>query len=147
MNFFLRLKIRFKLLIAFGSILLISASLMGYAFYSINEMYNYFMLNEKVNDLNANILKVNQLTTEFSTTGYKSEDFLKNGNADLLINCRNSFSEIKELTHSIMENPLLNSGMSELIKEFDKGIIEYEHVFNELVGAYTVRGFKDYGVE
>ena len=71
-SWLLRLPVRFKLLLAFGSILLMSILLLSVGIYTIQKVISYNNLSENIDGINVSSLKMSAELQEFSDRGYKN---------------------------------------------------------------------------
>ncbi len=144
----LHLKIRFKLLVAFGSILLLSVGLIITATNAIHKILQYKAINEEVDGLNVQILKLNIAETNFVDNGFKRVTFLQSGQSQDLDNFYEALEKI-QLILDDLKNPAIlsdNQAHNQIIA-IQRNLKTYEQVFTDLVEVLKERGFKDYGVE
>ncbi|UII28351.1 GAF domain-containing protein [Fulvivirga maritima] len=147
-QFFLNLRIRFKLMIAFGSILLLSVILVLVAIngnYSILKLRN---LGEKLDMANLRMSQANIYLQEFASKGYKNEDFLTTGGSELTVGYRNQMDSILQVLSVIESNDDYNdTDFIEKLGSITSHLNEFDNKFQELVTLYQQRGFEDYGLE
>ena len=145
---YLRLPIRSKLLIAFGSVSLLSVVLLAVSIRSINVILEYNRINEVVDRLGYNFVKLNAMTTEFFSSGFKSEEFQLQGESGLLVAHSVLFGEVTEDMNILSNHGFLRS--AEIKKSLDtlnQYIVDYDDTFKDLLKAFKERGFQDHGVE
>lgn len=147
-KWFLALKIRLKLLLAFGSILLMSVLLIGVGITTILRILSYNQLVENVNRMNIQALKLNSHVKEFSTKGFKDERFLSNNNSLLLQTFDADYKQLMDLRNQVDSHEFFEKKENKIqLDSLSKNLLAYNDLFKDLVAVYTERGFKDYGVE
>ncbi|MDX2301675.1 MAG: GAF domain-containing protein [Microscillaceae bacterium] len=145
---FLKLSIRYKLMVAFSSILFLSVVLIIIAINSNNQILKYRDLNEEIDDLQVLILSLNIAEKNFSENGFKNETFLKEGHSEDVLQFQGYYQEIlRELNH-VKSNPSLSDDLTiNKLSSISQKLTVYQNDFNKLVEVFKERGFKDYGVE
>ncbi len=145
---FYRLKIKLKLLVAFGSILLLSAILMVTATLSIRTILHHKELNEAIDDLTLQLLKINTTAKDFIHLGYKKNDFLTSGHSVHLEEFDSRLATVDGILQGIKTEDLLSSDVSaKAFKKIQLGVGRYTGSFKNLVYLLRERGFKDHGTE
>src|ERR1041384_8371688 len=107
-DFFKRIKIRAKLLLAFGSIILLSVLLTVYAFVSIDRIIALESLKEESEKLAINLERIELATKEFIFEGYKAKSFQENDKSEFLDRYSLALKEANNNLKSISENKHLN---------------------------------------
>lgn len=145
---FLNLRIRLKLLIAFGSILLMSVILIAIAVRSISLILTYKQISEKIDAVALQITKINRTVTEFQTVGFKDSEFQSTKESNLI---RDFYTESAKLSQSInylkSHQHLLDENSIKQIRDIEITVKTYHHTFEDLVELLAIRGFKDHGLE
>jgi putative methionine-R-sulfoxide reductase with GAF domain len=146
-NFLNRIKIRAKLLLAFGSIILLSVLLTVYAFISIEQIIALEKLREESEKLSINLERVELAAKEFIFDGYKAKSFQENEKSEILDRYSNAIDGVNNNLKAISENKYLND---EETKKLVKSLYESKVIsssFRETRDLLKRRGFKDYGLE
>jgi len=144
--FLLGLRIRYKLLAAFGSILLLSVALIFLSGGSIEKIIYFKSVNEEVDMLKLRLETMDLAIKEFVYEGYKSQSFLEKQEADAIVSFAENQSAAKELLgrldvragHGVEANATLS---------LDKTLDSLQINFQKLVDLLKHRGFKDFGLE
>jgi HAMP domain-containing protein len=145
-QFFLSLKIRVKLLAAFGSILLLSVILILFSIGSINSILKHKSVNEHVDALKLHLETLELAEKEFLYEEYKSEQFLKEQNSEAVSLFQKSYAASKEIIANL-ENAELTSADKTLTPRLLQTLDSLSVEFNLLVDLLGKRGFRDYGSE
>lgn len=142
------LKIKWKLLSAFGSILLLSILLMLCSIYALVNIKQYQKLSTDIHNLEKNISISNTLIKDFLYQGYKNEGFLQSGNSHLLQAYDQNFSHTRVLIENLLKNKISSKlQIREDLQRIDRLITRYNLKFSEIKSILIARGFKDYGLE
>ena len=144
-NFLLGLKIRIKLLAAFGSLLLLSVLLIVLSVSSIHKIIHYKSVNEKMDVLKLRLETLDLATKEFIYEGYKSKSFLETQKTSSLQSFNENYTEAKAIITEVQSTTLKDHALlpQNLISPLDS----LQHDFNLLVKLLEKRGFKDFGLE
>ncbi len=146
-EFIKRLKIRVKLLFAFGSIILLSVFLTLFAITSIDKIIAYKNLNATLDELIILLNKIDGRAKEFTYEGYKSDDFQTAGNS-LLVAELNHYIDLSQTTlYQISTSSLLSASAKEQVSSMIKRYEAFKSVFHQTEELLAKRGFKDYGLE
>jgi methyl-accepting chemotaxis protein len=145
--FFKRLKIRAKLLAAFGSIILLSVLLTVYAILSINNILNVKSLASEAEILSTNLIRIELASKEFIAEGYKEKQFQESGKSEQIDAFNKSLAQASEnlqilSTSKLLTDPVLNNKIEKIAnsKQLTEG-------FHEMAALLKIRGFKDFGLE
>jgi HAMP domain-containing protein len=143
-DWILALKIRAKLLIAFGSILLFSVLLLILSIGTINRILDNKSASEKVEELKLAIESQELALKEFVNDGYKEKDFQEKGTSPFIeafsSNYQTAIGNLKRLEGD--ENELQTQTKSIL-----RSLNNIRNEFDSLQLLLQLRGFKDYGLE
>lgn len=139
------LKIRFKLLLAFGSILLVSICLILFIISSARSILEYSKLGEQMDQVNIQALSMNGQVKNFYSEGFKKSDFHLTGESTDLLRYRKILGKQDSLIQLLSNHNVLQGYI--YIDDLKNSVKEYDNHFVELVKSYKKRGFKDYGVE
>ncbi|NMM47430.1 methyl-accepting chemotaxis protein [Marinigracilibium pacificum] len=140
--------IKSKLLVAFGTVLLLSSFLAGWGYISINKILEIREVKEQFMTINENVLKMRKAEKDFLMREIVSTDFMKTHESKYIT----TIDKLTLVQDSII-NVLLNSDWSEeleiedQLKELSGNINGYHDTFNKIKDAYITRGFKNYGNE
>lgn len=147
LEFFKRLKIRAKLLAAFGSIIILSVLLTVYAILSITNILNVKSLESEAEILSTNLVRIELASKEFIAEGYKEkqfQEFGRSGQIDAFSTALAQANEnLKVLSASqVLADPILKDKIQKIASsnQLDEG-------FREMIGLLKIRGFKDFGLE
>lgn len=147
-DWLLRLKVRWKLLIAFGSVLVLSVILTLVVISSTRSILDYNQLNEKMDRVNITVLVMNGLVKDFYSHGYKNESFQVTGKSELVNEFEKVFTEQDSLLQLISGYDLFDkTNHTQDLAELEKVHYEYKESFYRLVDLFKERGFKDHGIE
>ena len=75
-SWFLNLRLRVKLLIAFGSLVLLTVILVGIFFYTLKRMEVYETASEAIDGASIDVLEMDAAVTSFIFEGYKADYML-----------------------------------------------------------------------
>lgn len=147
LEFFKRLKIRAKLLAAFGSIILLSVLLTVYAIMAIGNILTMKSLASEAENLSTNLIRIELASREFVSEGYKEKNFQAVGKSDHI----EAFHQYLQQGNKNI-NALLNSNLTEdvLLKVKLEKIRSTEKIkegFHDMIALLRSRGFKDFGLE
>ena len=141
MNF----KLRVKLLLAFGSILLLTLLLFVKFFQTLDRLNSYQILSEKVDGVNIHLLEMDAAAQYFIFEGYRSPEFLEKQKSPFIELYQQNLSTVKgDLELIRMSGIFGNAGMTESISY---SLDSLDATFKILVNLFKRRGFKDYGLE
>lgn len=142
-----RIRIRAKLLLAFGSIILLSVFLTVYAFVSIDRILALERLKEQSENLSINLERIELATKEFIFEGYKAKSFQENEKSEMLDRYSVALNGVNDNLKSISESKYLDDTVTKkIVKElYDSKVITT--AFQETRDLLKKRGFKDWGLE
>jgi HAMP domain-containing protein len=144
-DFLLGLKIRIKLLAAFGSLLLLSVLLIALSVSSIHKIIHYKSVNEKMDVLKLRLETLDLATKEFIYEGYKSKSFLETQKTPSLQSFHENYTEAKAIITDVESTTLKDHAL--LAQNLISPLDSLQHDFNLLVALLGARGFKDFGLE
>ncbi len=148
LEFFKRLKIRAKLLAAFGSIILLSVILTVYAIVAINNILTIKSLASEAENLSTNLVRLELASKEFMGEGYKEKLFQETGKSQHIESFNQSIAQADINLQRLSESYLLDADdlrktqLAELAKA-----TQLRDGFHEMVELLKIRGFKDFGLE
>jgi len=146
-NLFKRIKIRAKLLLAFGSIILLSVLLTVYAFTSIAHIMALESLKEESEKLSINLERIELAGKEFIYEGYKAKDFQEKEKSEILDRYELALHNVNNNLKFISEDKYLNDPViKKTVQSLYKSKVISES-FYETKTLLKQRGFKDYGLE
>lgn len=147
-NLIQKLPIKFKLLFAFGSILLMSVWLISVGITSIRTIINYNQLAEQIDEINISSLEMAQAIQQFTQRGFKETSFLKNQESAWLRKYELNLNSIHQEFNSIRDHKFFKSKSNMLrFDSLQNELEQYQNTVNKLMNTYYERGFQDYGVE
>jgi HAMP domain-containing protein len=144
-HFLLNLKVRVKLLIAFGSLIVLSTALASIFFITTSRIDTYQTFGDKIDEINIQLLEMDAAAKFFIFEGFKTVDFQKNGESHSLDQYLFNRKQIIANLDSI-ELGGIYSNTDLLVKiRTDLNLLDAE--VKTIVGLYKQRGFKDFGLE
>jgi HAMP domain-containing protein len=146
-KFILGLKIRIKLLAAFGSILLLSVLLIALSVSSIHKIIHYKTINEKMDVLKLRLETLDLASKEFMYEGYKSKSFLETKKTSSLQSFTENYTEAKAIIAAVSTTELNDHTNTQLTQNLLAPLDSLQHDFHLLVELLGKRGFKDFGLE
>jgi HAMP domain-containing protein len=148
LDFFKRLKIRAKLLAAFGSIILLSVILTVYAIISINDILTIKSLASEAENLSTNLVRLELASKEFMGEGYKEKLFHEKGESQHIESFNKYIAQANINLQRLSESDLLHSDESRKAQLADlANARSLSNDFHEMVELLKIRGFKDFGLE
>jgi nitrogen fixation/metabolism regulation signal transduction histidine kinase len=145
-QFFKNLRIRAKLLLAFGSLLAISVFLILFTFQTLNKIQADKRLTEKTDSLFISMQALEISIAEFVSEEYKSTRFLMERKSHAQEVFQTNFGLANNLLDQI-EHSLPLKEQTLKVAEIRTGLKNVSKVFAILTEELIRRGFKDYGLE
>ncbi|QSE98138.1 GAF domain-containing protein [Fulvivirga lutea] len=143
-----KLPIRFKLLFAFGSILLMSVWIISVGISSIQNIISYNELSERINGLNVAALKMSRDIQEFSDRGFKNVEFLKTNESEWLNSYNKEYAFIQSELEDIDSHDYFTRQINKRqLDSISSKLVAYDKNVKSLILTFSERGFQDYGVE
>ena len=145
---FQSMKIKGKLLSAFGAVLFLSSVLAGWGYFSINRITEIGEVENTFNKISTTALLMRKSEKDFLMRDIKSEEFMESGKSKYVT----EMSKLVAVQDSII-NALLESKWSakldihEDLTNLKLSIEAYHSTFGKITEAYKKRGFKDFGDE
>jgi methyl-accepting chemotaxis protein len=141
-------KIKEKLLLAFGALLLLSSVLAGWGYFSINHVLSIRKVKEEFTNVNVIALKMRKAEKDFLMRDISNEKFMETGESKYV----KAIDEFASQQDSLIANLLADGWSGELeikteLTTLKKHLDGYKDAFNNIAQAYLKRGFKDYGDE
>jgi HAMP domain-containing protein/putative methionine-R-sulfoxide reductase with GAF domain len=146
-NWILGLKIRAKLLAAFGSILLFSILLILLSVSSIDRIIENKTINEKVETLKLCIESQEFAIKEFTYEGYKEKDFQELGKSKYIETYTENSLKALSILEELKDNFKDTADSKNTVQNIQKSLISIQIGFDSLKQQLRKRGFKDYGLE
>ncbi len=142
-SFFLDLKLRVKLLLAFGSLLVLSTALVIWFFIVSSQRDIYRSASETTDIVGIRLLEVNAAIQYFMFEGFKAESFHLQKKSEALDLVNERMPLIRNGLHQIAQTRTRPHVAEEALR------IHYEldKYFKTLSGLLHTRGFKDFGLE
>lgn len=141
------LKIRAKLLLAFGSVIVLSALLITCAVWSISRLVALHKLNEEAEALAVYAEQLELTAKDFLYEGFKTKEFQTTASTVQITNFTRAFDAATENLKRISASGFLkhSDSIQKSIEQLNWN--EIANNFNETKELLKVRGFKDYGLE
>ncbi|HET6543671.1 MAG TPA: HAMP domain-containing methyl-accepting chemotaxis protein [Chryseolinea sp.] len=145
---FQSMRIKGKLLSAFGAVLFLSSVLAGWGYFSINRITEIGEVENTFNKISTTALQMRKSEKDFLMRDIKSEEFMESGTSKYIAD----MSKLVAVEDSII-NALLESKWSakldihEDLTNLKLSIEAYHSTFGKITEAYKKRGFKDFGDE
>jgi HAMP domain-containing protein len=146
-NWILGLKIRAKLLAAFGSILLFSILLILLSVSSIDRIIENKTINEKVETLKLCVESQEFAIKEFTYEGYKEKDFQELGKSKYIETYTENSLKALSILEELKDNFKDTADSKNTVQNIQKSLISIQIGFDSLKQQLRNRGFKDYGLE
>jgi HAMP domain-containing protein len=143
---FLNLKLRLKLILAFGSLLVLTIMLVAMFFSTLRQIEIHERLSEEADGVTIGLLQMNAAVRYFVLEGFKSDDFqIKNRSASLDI-FSTQLKEINRHLDFIRSNEVLSAQRARIlfIEQYLKTVSQQ---IDSLTYLVKERGFKDFGTE
>jgi HAMP domain-containing protein len=144
-SWFLNLRLRVKLLIAFGSLVLLTVILVGIFFYTLRRMEVYENASEAIDGANIDVLEMDAAVTYFVFEGYKIDSFQQNGASAALATYRAKRDQILKHLEALTDLPF--DGCDSVLSDLNSTLGRGDARIHQLTELLKVRGFKDYGLE
>ncbi|HEY5745182.1 MAG TPA: GAF domain-containing protein [Chryseolinea sp.] len=141
------LRIRIKLLAAFGSILLLSVVLIALSGGAIEKIIYFKSVNEEVDMLKLRLQTMDLATKEFVYEGFKSPSFLEKQEAAAITTFNENQAAAKELLGTLRDVQSDKDEGAQRTMSLDLTLDSLQTNFEKLVDLLKQRGFKDYGLE
>jgi len=144
-EFFLNLKLRAKLLLAFGSLVLLSVLIVIIFFDTLQKISVYEKASEEVDGLNIEVLEMDAAMRHFIFEGYKSDSFQLKGQSPHL---RSYIAHRELVAKHLYQLSKLNIVANDLKKSNLQSILDEINIHSQKITQFFKdRGFKDYGLE
>jgi methyl-accepting chemotaxis protein len=144
-RFFINLRLKVKLLIAFGSLVLLTVLIVAVFFYTLSKISTYEKASEEVDGLNIDVLEMDGAMRHFIFEGYKTDSFQVKGKSQFL----NSYALHRDLVGShVVALEKLTIAASYLKTDSIRSKLKEVNVYSDqITQLFKERGFKDYGLE
>lgn len=146
-EFFKRVKIRVKLLLAFGSIILLSVLLTVYAIHSISRIIELETLNEESQRLSTSLERIELATKEFIFEGYKETIFQETGSSPVISRFDSALALANTSLRLIETSPHVTDDETRKVVNALATSTVIQDRFYETIELLKRRGFKDFGLE
>lgn len=139
------LNIRVKLLVAFSSVILLSAVLIFFTLRAINKITDHKTTNEKLETLELDFTLQELAIKEFIYEGYKQPDFQEKMQSPVIDKFKNSQHRSQQVLKYLQENSEEEYQVHwKKLQELDASI---GNELDSLKRVLKTRGFKDFGLE
>ncbi len=146
-NWILSLKIRAKLLAAFGSILLFSILLILLSVSSINRVIKNKAINEKIEMLKRSAESQEFAIKEFTYEGYKEKNFQEFNKSTFVVSYDLNFRKAVSILNELEDNFKDSTTIQNTVGDINQSLMIIHSEFDSLKNYLKERGFKDYGLE
>lgn len=143
-KYLINLKIRVKLLLAFGSLMILSAVLVLIFFVISKKNLLYQDAGNNIDGLNIAMLEMDGAVKYFMLEGYKEESFQKDHSSKYLASFQSHF-ETAKANLDALDNAHLN--LADTLKPVDALLSSLDRNVATLQTILLNRGFKDFGLE
>lgn len=142
------LKVRVKLLIAFGSILILSVLLIIFSIQSINRIIAFKNLNENLDQLKLHLETMELAVKEFIYEDYRTDQFLESKRSVASEKFQESFLAISTILSDFEQSSYLSAEETHAFSQTIHQLLDsVNSSYSSLVELLHTRGFKDYGLE
>jgi methyl-accepting chemotaxis protein len=146
-DFFKKMRIRAKLLLAFSSIILLSIFLMLYAIASMSRVISVRDLSDESQQLLINLERIEISTKEFIYEGYKQKSFQESEKSEILDRYQSALNATYENLKLIGTSKVLSDPKIKAIVDTLRKSSVIAESFEATRALLKKRGFKDYGLE
>jgi methyl-accepting chemotaxis protein len=141
-------KIKAKLLLAFGALLILSSILAGWGYYSINHINSIRNVEEEFTNINVIALKMRKAEKDFFMREVSNETFMASGKSKYVEDIDKYTQEEDSLIAALLDNAWSDKlEIREELAQLKQHLKGYNISFNKITEAYRKRGFKDHGDE
>ena len=145
---FQNMKIKGKLLSAFGAVLFLSSVLAGWGYFSINRIIEISDVETTFNAINTTALEMRKAEKDFLMRDIRNEEFMKSGESKYIAAMDNLVKAQDSLINQLLESKWSSKlDIQEDLNNLKGSINGYHATFDKITAAYKQRGFKDYGDE
>jgi HAMP domain-containing protein len=141
-------KLKVKLLIQYGIIILLTSILVGVMFISLKKISNFSDTKSVSQDVNIELLQMRRAEKNFVLEDLLNEDFFSNKTSENISNFDRLYLESTKKMNVLLASDVVNQlDCKDSIIEANKFIHNYYKSFHLLVEEYTRKGFKNWGYE
>ena len=141
-------KIKAKLLVAFGALLVLSSILAGWGYYSINHILSIRQVKEEFTNINVIALKMRKAEKDFFMREVTNEKFMATGESKYVKLIDGYIKEEDSIITALLANTWSDKlAIREELALLKQHLEGYNVIFQKIAGAYRQRGFKDHGDE
>lgn len=144
-QFFLNLKLRIKLLLAFGSLLLLTVFLVVIFFSTLKRVGIYEHASEEVDGVNLDILEMDAAVQYFIAEGYKQDVFQRTGVSPGITLYSQYRATVKQRLQRL--DGSVTGGYDSLTAAIGSVLDQTDARIGQLTTLLRQRGFKDHGLE
>jgi methyl-accepting chemotaxis protein len=147
-KFFQQNKIKHKLLTTFGAVIVLSSILAAWGYYSINRLMRVRELEQTLNSITTNSLKIRKSEKDFLMRDTKDPEFMKTGKSKYVKNVAELVAREDSLVTTLLQSDwAADLEMVDELTALKTNINKYDESFDQIAAAYLERGFKDHGKE
>ncbi len=141
-------KLKVKLLIQYGIIILLTSILVGVMFVSLKKISNFSDTKSVSQDINIELLQMRRAEKNFVLEDLLSEDFFTNNTSENISDFDRLYLESLKKMDVLLKSDVVNElKCQDSIFEANIHIQNYYQSFHLLVGEYTKKGYKNWGYE
>lgn len=142
-GFFVNLKLRVKLLLAFGSLLILTLVLVLIFFQILRKVDSYWLASDEIDGVNIHLMEMDASISNFIHEGFKNDDFQKEGTSKFLDSYSSHQLQLNEGLSSLEKMAIFKSSTDSISVMLDNLSPKVDNLILQL----GKRGFKDFGLE
>lgn len=148
LKLFKQKKIKGKLLLAFGIVLMLTGILAGWGYYSINNIMEVRDVEVAFQNIQNTVLNMRKSEKDFLMRDTKNEEFIKTGKSKYIADIQNLVHQNDSLINAIQSTKWAEKlDIDQDLNQLQTSIKGYHASFTAIANAYQKRGFKDTGEE
>lgn len=141
-------KLKVKLLIQYGVLILLTSFLVGAMFVSLKKISNFTETKSVSQDVNIELLQMRRAEKNFVLEDLLSEDFFMNNTTENISNFDKLYLQsLKNMDVLLKSDVVSGLECQDSILEANNFIHQYYQSFHLLVGEYRRKGYKNWGYE
>ncbi len=142
------MKIKGKVLIAYGVTLFLSIVLVGWGYLSINRITELGEVENAFNKISNTTLEMRRSEKDFLLRDIKNEEFMESGKSKYVSDMSKLVATQDSIITSLLESKCAAKlNIHEDLTNLKNNIKAYHSTFGKLTEAYKKRGFKEFGDE
>lgn len=145
---FQSMKIKGRLLSAFGVVLFLFSILAGCSYFSINRIKEICEVENTFHKISTTALQMRRSEKDFFMTDIKNAEFMKSGNSKFVSDMSRLVATQDSILNSLLESKWpAKLDIYQDLTSLKTHIETYHRTFRKIAIAYRKRGFKDFGYE